>query len=457
MKKTGCMFLSMIPLLFMAGLFCGCKGESGTNLKDVSEVADAVQTDISLQDLDSYHRETDRIEVATDDAGFEDGQILEDILTTDFPSEDVETVVGLTLLKGPYLQWVTDKTIVVLIETKDDAEGFAGVEVSDEGGGLVGTTDFTFSKTFEKEGFPPIDTYLGKAKIENLKPNTKYDYCVVSKGSKVACDAFWTAPLDKAYTPFTFVAFGDNRTDNDAHKKVIDGILSVSDVPHFAINTGDLVAVGTDLTQWQEFFDIERPLLSKMAYYPVIGNHEYPFWGKEYFQAWFDLDAPLGDELNYSFVFGNCAFVALNTNEDVTKGQVFDWMVAQLQSYHEANYHVFVVTHHPIYTCSNHPPYEGGVEFLVPEFERYGVVAVLSGHNHLYEHFFANGIHYLTLGGGGAPLYDEENDTCDQPRVMWKKVHHHMIVSVDGGKVQFTAFDDDAQDTPQVIEHFQIP
>ena len=454
MRKAFLMGVSAMTSLFVAGLsYYGCKTEGGTELKDVLETADATEIDISSKDLDSTARETDQIEGTTDDVGFEDAQMLEDIASTDSQPEGAETVVGLALLKGPYLQWVTDKSIVVLIETKDDATGFASVEVSGGSGDTVATTDFVFSKTFEKEGFSPIDTYLGKAKIENLKPNTKYNYCVVSKGSKVACDAFWTAPLDKAYTPFTFVAFGDNRTDNDAHKKVIDGILSLSDVPHFAINTGDLVASGIDLKLWQEFFDIERPLLSKMAYYPVIGNHEYILWGKEYFQAWFDLDAPLGDELNYSFVFGNSAFVALNTNEDVTKGQVFDWMVAQLQSYHEAGYHIFVITHHPIYTCSNHPPYEGGVEFLVPEFERYGVVAVLSGHNHLYEHFFADGIHYLTLGGGGAPLYDE-NDTCDQPRVMWKKVHNHMVVSVEGQKIEFTVFDDDADGGPQVIERF---
>ena len=453
MKRPGFLFSLTFNMVFLLSSYSGCKGEGGTSQGDVSETRDAKGEEILK---DTFERKDVFFEFAEGEVGIEDSQISEDILPADFSLEDVETAVEITLLKGPYLQWVTDRTIVVLIETEDEPTGAVSVEVSEATSGLVGTTDFVFSKTFEMENFLPIDTYLGKAKIENLEPNTRYDYCVTTKGSKLYCDAFWTAPPDKANIPFLFVAFGDTRTGHDAHKKVIDGILALPDLPRFAINTGDLVASGIDLTQWQEFFDIEQPLLSKMAYYPVIGNHEYILWGREYFQAWFELDAPLGDELNYSFAYGNCAFVALNTNENVTSGAVFEWMVGELQRYSESGYHIFVITHHPIYTCSNHPPYEGGMELLAPEFEKYGVVAVLSGHNHIYEHFVVNGVHYFTLGGGGAPLYDA-NEDCDEPIVMWKKAHHHIIVSVDGQRIRFTAYDDDTEGSVQVIEDFEIP
>ena len=43
---------------------------------------------------------------------------------------------------------------------------------------------------------------------------------------------------------------------------------------------------------------------------------------------------------------------------------------------------------------------------LVPLFEKHGVSAAFFGHDHNYQHYLRNGIHYVITGGGGAPLYD---------------------------------------------------
>src|SRR4030081_1568688 len=43
---------------------------------------------------------------------------------------------------------------------------------------------------------------------------------------------------------------------------------------------------------------------------------------------------------------------------------------------------------------------------LVPMFEKYHVTAGFFGHDHNYQHYLKNGIHYVITGGGGAPLYD---------------------------------------------------
>jgi hypothetical protein len=39
-------------------------------------------------------------------------------------------------------------------------------------------------------------------------------------------------------------------------------------------------------------------------------------------------------------------------------------------------------------------------------FEKYHVTAAFFGHDHTYQHYLKNGIHYIITGGGGAPLYD---------------------------------------------------
>jgi hypothetical protein len=43
---------------------------------------------------------------------------------------------------------------------------------------------------------------------------------------------------------------------------------------------------------------------------------------------------------------------------------------------------------------------------LVPMLEKYHVSAGFFGHDHNYQHYLKNGIHYVITGGGGAPLYD---------------------------------------------------
>ena len=43
---------------------------------------------------------------------------------------------------------------------------------------------------------------------------------------------------------------------------------------------------------------------------------------------------------------------------------------------------------------------------LTEMFEKYHVSAGFFGHDHNYQHYMKKGIHYLTAGGGGAPLYD---------------------------------------------------
>jgi hypothetical protein len=43
---------------------------------------------------------------------------------------------------------------------------------------------------------------------------------------------------------------------------------------------------------------------------------------------------------------------------------------------------------------------------LIPLFEKEHVTAGFFGHDHNYQHYLKNGVHYVITGGGGAPLYD---------------------------------------------------
>ena len=70
---------------------------------------------------------------------------------------------------------------------------------------------------------------------------------------------------------------------------------------------------------------------------------------------------------------------------------------------------------------------------LEPLFEKYHLTAGFFGHDHNYQHYLKNGIHYFISGGGGAPLYDVDKP----PPGITKKVastENFMIMKVDGNK-----------------------
>ena len=62
----------------------------------------------------------------------------------------------------------------------------------------------------------------------------------------------------------------------------------------------------------------------------------------------------------------------------------------------------FVVMHHPPYSSARH----GNTAALQWPYALWGADAVLSGHDHVYERLFLNGIPYIVNGAGGAGLYD---------------------------------------------------
>src|SRR5688572_12235224 len=105
-----------------------------------------------------------------------------------------------------------------------------------------------------------------KVVLTKLQPG-KVVYYDSRDGAKAR---FTTAP-DKA-KPFRFVVFGDTRTRHDLHQRVANAIVTAE--PDFVLHTGDLVADGRQSSQWATFFRIERELLRRTVFFPVLGNHE---------------------------------------------------------------------------------------------------------------------------------------------------------------------------------------
>ena len=275
-----------------------------------------------------------------------------------------------------------------------------------------------------------------RALYSGLQPGTAYYYDAL--GRDESRGSFKTAP--RGLSDFQFVVYGDTRTRHDMHRRVIAAVIKHG-IPDFVMHTGDLVANGADSAQWPVFFDIERELLRHTAFFPSLGNHERN--DPQYYE-FFDVTTPY-----YSFDWGQAHFIVLNSDignaassqsakESFWKEQV-RWLKEDLAKSQNADYR-FVMAHHPPMTAvARRQDDNPEMVALIPLFEKEHVTAGFFGHDHNYQHYLKNGVHYVITGGGGAPLYD----VARPPAGITQKVistEHFVSVKVTGRSARIEAF-----------------
>ena len=344
------------------------------------------------------------------------------------------------IVKGPYLQDVRPDRITVVAET--DAGSTCRVLWGDQ---LAQQVELTTSGNHH-EGL-----------IEGLQPSTCYAYQLECDAETSPQASFCAAPTGDE--PFSFVLFGDTRSDHVAHAEVIRAVSAEG--VDFYINTGDLVSDGAEETDWVPFFEIEGDLMRDVPMYPVVGNHDESGGQIENYARLFapPQDAS-GSENYYAFTYGNVRFIALD-NQATPLGRPVDqtdqgiWLAAELArtAADAAIEHTFVLVHANMYSADDGRSGEEGLRLWQDEFVAAGVDVVFSGHDHHYVRGHApNGLKFVVAGGGGAPLYDLNPDfeTAGTPKdvVVWgwlpepgdkpftliwtNKVHHYLRIDVQG-------------------------
>ena len=289
-----------------------------------------------------------------------------------------------------------------------------------------------------------------KTTLTGLQPNTRYEYDIL-EGADGGKGSFKTPP-PAGPAPYRFVVYGDTRTRHDVHKKVI-GELMKHGIPDFILHTGDLVADGNDSAQWPIFFGIEKDLLRQAAFFPSLGNHER---NTHYFQDLFQTETPY-----YSFDWGNGHFAVIDSDIETVAATERErnafwmtqtrWLEDDLLTHQKSEYR-FVIAHHPPFTAvARRQGDNPHMTALVPMFEKYQVSAAFFGHDHNYQHYLKNGVHYVTTGGGGAPLYDVDKP----PAAIAQKVvsvENFVSVSVNGETAHIQAIAIDGR----TLEEFDI-
>lgn len=275
------------------------------------------------------------------------------------------------------------------------------------------------------------------AVIDGLLPSHAYGYHVEAGSARSDDAELTTAPADKS-ARVRFVVYGDNRTDGDAHRRVVDAIAAEG--ADFLVNTGDMVNASDD-SEWQTFFDIEYSLIAHTPLFPSLGNHEHDSGGDARFAELFPLGRPdVFKGRVYSFDYGSVHVAVLDSNSNLADQA--PWLDTDLSMAEAAGArHEFVVMHWGAYSGRSYLMHGSNMDarkYIEPIARKHRVDALLAGHDHFYERGNANGLHYFVTGGGGAPLADtgtiHETDLA-------KKMFHYIVIDVVGDVAHAVAKD----------------
>ncbi|UCH63956.1 MAG: metallophosphoesterase [Fidelibacterota bacterium] len=339
------------------------------------------------------------------------------------------------LLKGPYLQNVKTDGITVMWESAKPT---------------IGEVVFGKSKSFGDTILETDSTAVHEVVLSGLDAETVYYYQVSQGGIKSGTYTFKTAVREDS--PFSFAAYGDNKSGPFMHERVTDQILAWD--PDLVVHNGDLVERGGVYKQWEKlFFSPARRLMRYKPLFPVLGNHE------DNAQHYYDFFSLPDRERWYSFDYGNAHFIMLDSDTEALDegGEQLSWLIRDMEE-NNATW-TFVFFHHPPFTAGGNYYKKDRVyrkNILHPVFEKYGVDMVFNGHDHNYERTLPivsregqRPVTYIVCGNGGTPMrYIGQREWT----LYAERVFGFVKVRIDGTTLSFQSINVDGK----VIDEFAL-
>jgi 3',5'-cyclic AMP phosphodiesterase CpdA len=163
----------------------------------------------------------------------------------------------------------------------------------------------------------------------------------------------------------------------------------------FVIMLGDNIYGGSRPKDYEKKFEVPyKPLLDTgVKFYASLGNHDNP---NERLYKLFNMNGAN----YYTFKKGNVRFFVLDSNYMDPKQLA--WLEQQLHDAGDNDWKICYF-HHPLYSSGKSHGSSIELRSLIePMFIKYGVDAVFSGHDHIYERVHPQkGIYYFTEGSSG--------------------------------------------------------
>ena len=383
------------------------------------------------------------------------------------------------------------------IGARSEPYGPARVEVSDSTGKVVSFAETTTTNHAWLTGLEPNTDYSYRIVVngEEWGAGERRDWVAepakqgLIKSGRAYLNRFRTHPHPDESAPLTFAALGDFgtgvRKPSKPEKRQSEVALALEKAiedrgVRLILTTGDNIyagrtflglpagATGDEDDDW--FFTFYQPyryIINRVPVYPCVGNHDSSeaeasddrqqlidnFFLNERFSGEEAAGrASIGPGLFYRFRYGaDIEFICIDTSrQSLLFGKRF---------FEHPKHTPFVETalaiaagvagHVPAWRIpfSHHPPYCAGprhfnsksmIERLVPLFERAGVRAVFSGHEHNFQYTSSGKVHYFVTGGGGKVRLERPSQFSQAQTSAWASAGHFLLVEVDSRQMTVT-------------------
>lgn len=325
------------------------------------------------------------------------------------------SVAAQTIIRGPYLQNLTQQSINILWRTSEPVVGKV----------WVGTSPDNLNLYFESER----NDINHQVTISGLIPDTKYYYSIADENnhpSPVPNQYFKTAPASTE-KPVKIWVTGDfgSKSKNQIEVRESFERSEHIDKTNLWLWLGDnAYPSGKDSEFQEKVFSKDYGYDSIMRFLPffaVPGNHDYrsvkiKSMPDNHTGPYYDIidvptkgqagGAPSNTEIYYSFDYGDIHFVALNSEaykpKHLKNSAMVNWLEKDLKQ--NSKKWLIVFFHQPPYSKGSHNsenPFTSRMkamrEVINPIIEKYGADLVLTGHSHVYERSYLINGHYKSI------------------------------------------------------------
>jgi hypothetical protein len=229
-----------------------------------------------------------------------------------------------------------------------------------------------------------------------------------------------------------FAVIGDSGTGDRAQYEVAQRMEAYRQAVKFdfVIMLGDNIYGSHSPKDFVKKFEQPyKPLLDAgVKFYASLGNHDDPDDERLY------KPFNMGGERYYAFRKGEAAFFALDSNYMDPKQ--LSWLEQNLKD-SQGTWKICFF-HHPLYNDGRHHGADADLRTQVlPLFQRYGVNAVFSGHEHVYQRIKPeNNIYFFVLGNSGKLMTHDFGATKDRVKG-FDTDQSFMLVEIAGDKLYF--------------------
>ena len=381
------------------------------------------------------------------------------------------------------------------IGARSEPFGAARVEVFDPAGHLAGFAETATTNHAWVTGLAPDTEYTYRVTVggEEWAAGERRDWVVDAGGQGLKLNGgrydnrFRTHPHPEARAPVAFAVIGDfgigvrkASTPSRVQREVAGALERAVDARgvRLLLTTGDNIYAGKSLLgipfgatgdeddDW--FFTFYQPyryVINRIPVYPAVGNHDTGeteasddrqqlidnFFLNERFTGEEAAGrSSIGPGLMYRFRYGaDVEFVCVDTSrQSLLFGERF-FEHKNHASFLDASFPAteegvrpwrIPFTHHPPFCAGpQHSNSKSLIRHMLPLFKRAGVRAVLSGHEHNFQHSRVEGIDYFVTGAAGKVRLEPPTEFADAHTTCWAAAGNFLVVEVSAERMVVTA------------------